>query len=217
MTGGTLESDALVELFLVPQLGPSPLPASQPVIAPQFAGPAVPPHASAPPRSSAQTPEVVVRAAMKTTPEPVAEADSSAASQPAQHPGPSLRPVSLLALVPGVRPLGVESPYAPSIELGLDAAGLLHAAGWYGRGAPERTIADLLIASQWAREHAGLLGKLLGNLGPGPARPEVAMHLYTDDASRLRWLGAAGIQLHLAVRVAPASPLTPAGWTSARL
>ncbi|MCC6676912.1 MAG: hypothetical protein IT436_07200 [Phycisphaerales bacterium] len=207
---GPLESDALVELFLVPQEAAATAPIRE-----ADAKPAASARADGP---GAAAPEVVVRAAMKVS--PVSDdagrvAASATRSQRIDEPAEchtETRPGSLLSCFRGVQPLGVDCPYAQGVELGIDAEGVLHAAAWNGRDGDGRAVSEVLTTARWAREHAALLAKLAvaADLVAGPARAEVVAHLLTDEAARLRWLGDAGIRLHLAVRAG-------AGWTAASL
>lgn len=169
--GGPDESDALVELFLTSHTPPD------------GAGP----HEPAPGASGtvvAQTPTIAVT--RPATAKPSQSAESAAAA----------RPGSLVACLRGLRAIEGRCPYARTVELGVDAEGVLHAVAWLGHADSGSVVADVLTACQWAREHAELLSRLT----PGPVRAEALAHLVTDRAERVRWLGASGIRLHLAVR-----------------
>lgn len=210
---GPLESDALVELFLVP-----PEPAGPAAIREGDAKAATSAHGEEP---GAVAPEVVVRAAMNissVSDEGARGGVPATAAAPSGGPAEARavgRPGSMLGCLRGVHGLGVECPYAPDVELGVDAEGTVHVAAWMGRDADARAVGDVLIAARWAKEHAALLAKValaadLVNSERGPARGEAVAHLITDDAARLRWLGDCGIRLHLAVRAG-------GGWTAVRL
>lgn len=130
---------------------------------------------------------------------------SEAPRPPATTPAVN-RPGSLIECMTGLRSLSVRCPYAPEIELGADSSGLIHAAGWAGRGGSAGVVAEVLTAAQWAREHAAILAQFTG----GPAQGEAVAHLVTDAAATVRWLGGAEIRLHLAARAGP-------GWALAEL
>lgn len=175
---GVPESDALVELFLVPA------------------------------STGAETTRLDAGGPAGAEARPVG-AEPAPAPAPGPAPSPAalgMRPPVLMECLAGISAMQVRCPYAPEVELGFDAAGFVHAAAWAGRGGGPAAVGEVLTAAQWAREHAAILSNFTG----GPARAEAMAHLLTDDAGSVRWLGGAGLRLHLAVRAGPA-------WAAAEL
>ena len=114
------------------------------------------------------------------------------------HHGPSTITGPLAGKVAGLRCLEIACPYATGVEFALDERGTMHVLGRL-----ETTdLAGLLTAAAWVRSHQALLRLALAAQAPGfdGAEPSV-LHLFTDDARRVRALGDSPVRLHLLARV----------------
>jgi hypothetical protein len=98
-------------------------------------------------------------------------------------------------------------PYAPAVELAMDEQGCMHLLGRQEMA----EVGSLLTVAAWVRHHLGLLRMALD-----PVQPEgtSVLHLFTDDARRVRTLGDSPVRLHLLARVQAGSGAT---WFSAPL
>lgn len=158
----------------------------------------------------AQAPVLEVLAT-STAPSATADACPVAAITPDPKPLPVLRslevatssprqPLPMLAQhLPGLLPLNVQCPYAPSVELATDADGVLHLmAGTQGCASDDAALAELMVASSWSSMHAGLLAA-------GTGRPLHAdrptLHILTDHPKRSRRLLDTSVRVHLLTRV----------------
>ena len=120
--------------------------------------------------------------------------------------------VALLELIPGLRPLFVECPYARGVTLACDGAGALHALVLARTEAETRNaIADLGTVGSWLSQHAALVSQAAGlrEVGPNPGQwgtaepgmPRVRLHLLTTTPGSLRAMLDGDIVMH-AVTVA---------------
>jgi hypothetical protein len=107
---------------------------------------------------------------------------------PAQREALSLAATDLL---PGLSSLPARCPFAPEVELALDASGQLHAAMVCPEH-PESRLAELMIAASWAEAHAGLL------LGPRATRGRghATLHLITESPKHARRLLDTPVRIH---------------------
>ncbi|MEL7473738.1 MAG: hypothetical protein AAGK04_10515 [Planctomycetota bacterium] len=110
------------------------------------------------------------------------------------------------ARIEGLEPLGLECPYAPSVELAKDPVGRLHllaeAMDAQGRPTPPGdAAASLLNAAAWAHDHRRLLAFKDERLESWLTEADsTALHLIVTDARDARPLLDTSLTLHLAVR-----------------
>lgn len=123
-----------------------------------------------------------------------------AAAESAPNPSPTMTERDLLAMLPGVEPVGLRCPEAPGVSFGVDRQGRLHALGGGVDGActPDAERA-LLLAEAFVARHAVMLCAVDHRLGD---RPEVHLHLLSDRYAVLAPLIGGRVRLHLAVAVA---------------
>jgi len=98
--------------------------------------------------------------------------------------------------VPGLTPAAFTCPYASEIEFAFDTAGSVHALGHLDH--PSRALAQLLIASEWARAHDCLLRQASSR--PLQGQGSITLHVFTGDARSSRLLPDT-IRLHLLTQV----------------
>lgn len=154
-----------------------------------------------PPMAPALSPAAAIPAA----PAPVRAAVAPMAPDAAREP----EPVGALALLlDALRPVSVLCPYAPGVELAVDAAGGLHllvrTEPEDGEDSEQRALSQLLVAGSWAEAHAMLLGPALAQAGaPMPTHEahKPALHLFTDRPKRSRRLLETDVRVHLLARV----------------
>lgn len=95
----------------------------------------------------------------------------------------------------GVRSIPSRCPYACDVELAIGACGRLHLLARAGGPAGRRQAAcveQLMIVASWARDHAPILREAHGAID---ARQPV-LHLFTDDAKKIRRLLDADVRVH---------------------
>lgn len=99
--------------------------------------------------------------------------------------------------------LQTRCPYAPEVDLALDALGELHLSVLTGRGTPFMDpgmgVQRLLTAASWVADHANLLTAIHGNLRPEAAQAGPSLHLLTDEPKDVRRLLDTGVRVHLVV------------------
>lgn len=137
----------------------------------------------APPASEPVTPEVQTPA----TPAAVLQPASPSSPQPAT-------PTSLSPLITGLSRIDLVCPYAPAIELALDAAGALHLVS------SADTFATLHRAAAWARAHEPLLRAALPTFRAAPACTPPTCHVISEDPTLLRPLIESDVRVHLLVK-----------------
>lgn len=108
---------------------------------------------------------------------------------------------SLIELLPGVRAMQVDCPRASGVEFGFDAAGALHA---LAEDDTDASLQRLLVACDWAREHAALLQRLNPFLaheaGAEAAALRIVGHLFTSRPRDRRHLADGSLRLHVLIR-----------------
>jgi hypothetical protein len=153
---------------------PAPIPIDASVHAkpavPKMAAPAVAPAAPATPAPSAPVPAAIpaVAAAANVT-----------------------LPARLVPLLRGLRPLGLECPAVPEIELALDDERRLHVVGRADQ------LARVRAAHAWATVHRELLGLAFADLRGGF---EIRERIVLDDARQAVALHGTGVLLDVVVR-----------------
>lgn len=117
---------------------------------------------------------------------PAAASASEPETQPAQ---------SLLSRLSELRPLNAVCPRAAQVELGFDGAGRLHA---LIDSDVEGALQQLLVASDWLREHHALLLQLNPWLAAAPhGGSEPVLHLFTTRPRQWRHLADGAIRIHI--------------------
>ncbi|MBL1217424.1 MAG: hypothetical protein D8M59_07995 [Planctomycetes bacterium] len=102
----------------------------------------------------------------------------------------------LCTLIAGLQPLPVTCPYATGIEFAVDQTGLIHVLTLDSAHDDSPAIERLLVAGDWARDHATLLGLLDTRLSQ--TEPKVVRHLLMTKLGRRRHLLAdSHIRCHL--------------------
>jgi hypothetical protein len=104
---------------------------------------------------------------------------------------------SFAGLLGGLEPLSFRCPYAPSVELAVGAAGVLHLVSPMQEGG----AGPLLTAAAWAQSHAQLLeaarpASLNMTHPDGPV-----LHVITSDAKAARPMLDTGVRVHLVLKV----------------
>ncbi|KAA0214275.1 MAG: hypothetical protein DYG94_07850 [Leptolyngbya sp. PLA3] len=116
-------------------------------------------------------------------------------------PAPDARPSGrdLLAMLPGVEPVGLRCPEAPGVAFGVDRQGRLHAVsgGVDGACSPDMER-SLMLAEAFVARHAVVLCAVDHRLGN---QPEVHLHLVSDRYGVLAPLIGGHVHLHLAIGV----------------
>ncbi len=134
---------------------------------------------------------------------------SSTAAQPAPESSAQITPAratgaaddfgALANHVAGLTPIAARCPYAPSIEIAVDADGVVHMLTRVHDGkSDESALAELMVASSWFTLHAGLLA---AGLGRSLRADGVELHLFTDQPKRSRRLLDTMVRVHLFTRV----------------
>ncbi len=175
---------------------------AEPEVAPVAAARPAPAHEPAQPATAA-APAALAHSATQGNAAPVAQAAATTAVTDEQ-------PVGALALLlDGLRPVSVLCPYAPGVELALDASGGLHllirAEPDDGDDGEQKALSQLLVASAWAEAHAMLLVPALAATGTPAAHAAATQrpvaHLFTDRPKRSRRLLETDVRVHLLARV----------------
>lgn len=121
---------------------------------------------------------------------------------PAPVPAPAAANVPSTGLarhVAGLIPLDVRCPYAPGVELAVDAAGVLHLfVRALSSTTTDSSLAELMIASSWSSLHAGLMAAGVGRTLHAD-RP--VLHIMTDQPKHSRRLLDTSVRVHLLTRV----------------
>lgn len=95
----------------------------------------------------------------------------------------------------------VDCPRASGVEFGFDAAGALHA---LAEDDTDASLQRLLVACDWAREHAALLQRLNPFLaheaGAEAAALRIVGHLFTSRPRDRRHLADGSLRLHVLIR-----------------
>lgn len=108
---------------------------------------------------------------------------------------------SLIELVPELRAMDVECPRARGVEFGFDADGALHALAEDDTAA---SLQCLIVACEWAREHAALLTRLNPFLSGGQPSDAAALrivgHLFTSRPRERRHLADGPLHIHVLIR-----------------
>jgi hypothetical protein len=109
----------------------------------------------------------------------------------------------LASLIAGLRPLGVQCPYATNVQIATGEDGALHllvrAAGGQGRGGDR--VQELLAAASWAEDHRDLLARVHPDLARAAGEAGPHLHLLTEDARHVRGLIDTAIRLHVLCHV----------------
>ena len=97
----------------------------------------------------------------------------------------------------GVESIEIQCPYARSVGIGVDAAGVLHAVAWAtDSDASSSAVRDLVVASSWLRDHTDLIAVVLGRrLSSEPG----VRHLVLGDGRGALGLAQGELKLHVAV------------------
>ena len=102
-----------------------------------------------------------------------------------------------------LKALSTRCPYAPEVDLSVDAGGELHLAVRTGTGTPfldpGMGVQRLLTAASWVADHAQLLAAVHGDLKAEAAMAGPALHLMTDEPKSVRRLLDTGVRVHLVV------------------
>lgn len=176
---------------------------AEPEVAPVAAARPAPVREPAQPATAASAPPAQARSARQDNAAAVAQAAATAAVT-------DVEPVGALALLlDGLRPVSVLCPYAPGVELALDASGGLHllvrAEPDDGDDGEQKALSQLLVASAWAEAHAMLLVPALAATGAPAAHAAATQrpvaHLFTDRPKRSRRLLETDVRVHLLARV----------------
>jgi len=96
----------------------------------------------------------------------------------------------------------VACPYAREVGIGVDQDGRLHAVAWAtDAGATSTAVRDLVVASSWLRDHAGLVAVVLGRR----LSDELSVrHLVLHEARGALALAQGDLRVHVAVPKAEA-------------
>lgn len=230
------ESDALIDLFLVPRPDPGAEASAGPSLLVTPSGPrpmagthtprrdAAPANAHTGGRPDVHTLGPSVHASGPSTdhdapPGANGHAGRAGAGKPVWLDGAttSVEEVglpSLTNLAVGLRATSLRCPLVRGVEFALDQEGSPHLLTWIGDGPDEPAMAAgrLLIAAAWVREQEELLlHATAGVMRPGGP---VTQHAFTTQAGTARALMATPIRVHLAVARRSADGLT---WTAALL
>lgn len=180
-------------VVMAPAAAPAPVTISIPAPPPAPPAPAVP----APMRPAPA--ETVRPAALLDEPKPAPAIAPPAAATPVQP--PAFAEIGVLsAHITGLRSVPLQCPYAPGVELALDAHGGLHLLTRSASSASDdAAIGTLMVASSWAESHSQLLvaSGLPVTLGGRPT-----LHLFTDEPKRSRRLLETSIRVHLLAPIA---------------
>lgn len=137
---------------------------------------------------------------VSTSPAPLAPA-AVASERPAEaiEPPTFAEIGALSAHIAGLRSVPLHCPYAPGVELALDARGGLHLLTRSSTSASDdAAIGTLMVAASWAESHAQLL--VASGLPVAPGR--AVLHLLTDEPKRTRRLLETNIRVHLLAPIA---------------
>ncbi|MFM8697303.1 MAG: hypothetical protein ACKOF7_01340 [Phycisphaerales bacterium] len=172
---------------------PAPIPIDASVhakpAAPTVAAPAMPAVAPAAPPTPAVAPAPRAPVAAPVAPAPAAPAP---AAIPAVAAAANVTlPARLVPLLRGLRPLGLECPSVPEIELALDDEHRLHVVGRADQ------LARVRAAHAWATAHRELLGLAFADLRGGF---EIRERIVLDDARQAVPLHGTGVLLDVVVR-----------------
>lgn len=181
------------------------------------------PRTAAPAPTQPPGPRVGPRPAQVPPAEEQTIATSVTADQPSRHPShepaavtaqavPSTPPTdlhaprttqppdTLLSLLGDLRPLEIDCPRAPGVELGFDLQGRLHA---MAEDDSHESLQRLFVACDWVREHRALLCRLnpwLASVAGARGTVEVTPHLFTSRPRERRHLADGALRLHILVR-----------------
>ncbi len=165
--------------------------------------------------ADAMLPRIIeaIRAAAQPAPsKPVEPPPAPAAPAPAAHPVPVADNTPAPAITPpkpqsvgdhlaghiaGLKPLPAACPYAPGVELAVDAAGRVHVLARMD-GADGHLLGHLLAASAWAGSHA-LWIRLAS--GTPVAEDDAVMHVFSEEPKGARRLLDSRVRVHLLARV----------------
>ena len=114
----------------------------------------------------------------------------SATAQRDAPPTPNLH----ASRIAGLTLIESRCPYHEQLELAADAAGALAIVSVGG----VETVAELLAAKTWAKDHARLLAKAESSLTNQTADP--TLHLMTDRPAAARGLIGSGVRVHVLAR-----------------
>lgn len=129
-----------------------------------------------------------------TTTEPVAAVETAPVPVVA-----ALTERDLLAMLPGVEPVGLRCAEAPRVAFGVDRSGRLHAVGGGVEGACTPDVERaLMLAEAFVARHAVMLCAVDHRLSD---QPGVDLHLVSDRYAVLAPLIGGRVHLHLAVAV----------------
>ncbi|MBX3357195.1 MAG: hypothetical protein KF745_02085 [Phycisphaeraceae bacterium] len=106
-------------------------------------------------------------------------------------------PASLARHIPGLTPLPIRCPGAPSIDFAVGESGSLHALGHRTAGAGDVT-GSLLSASAWATANASLIAMAVKGV---TAESGVVQHLLTDEPRDVRGLLESDVRVHVLASV----------------
>jgi hypothetical protein len=177
---------------------PAPIPIDASVhakpAAPKVSAPAAPPSAVPTPGApvvAAASPAAVTAAPAAASVPPAIPAVAAAANV--------ALPARLVPLLRGLRPLGLECPAVPEIELALDDELRLHVVGRADQ------LARVRAAHAWATAHRELLGLAFADLRGGF---EIRERIVLDDARQAVALHGTGVLLDVVVRAeTPSGPV----------
>lgn len=97
----------------------------------------------------------------------------------------------------GLEPIDVVCPYARTVGMAVDDAGVLHAVAWSTDSDSASTaVRDLVIASSWIRDHAELVAVVMGR--PLSGLPSVR-HLVLCEGRGALGLAQGELRVHVAV------------------
>jgi hypothetical protein len=180
---------------------------AEPIISPHLRVPPRParpqaPHDEPAPPTGPESPDQAHRPQAPRTAMPVREQAAPPATTTAE-----LDLFALLnqgpAAIPGGTPLEARIPAAPSIQLALDAQGVVHLLVQHALADdPRRAVPELMEAKRWAEENRSLLALTQRDRGFAPAPP--VLHLFTDRPEQATALVARlgdTLRLHLLQKV----------------
>lgn len=116
--------------------------------------------------------------------------------EPKPQPDPRATPQAK-PLPDGLEPIDVACPYARSVGMAVDDAGVLHAVAWAaGSDSASTAVRDLVVASSWIRDHAELVAVVMGR--PLSGLPSVR-HLVLGEGRGALGLAQGDLRVHVAV------------------
>ncbi len=138
-----------------------------------------------------------VAAAVQAPAAPAAHpAPAAVHPQAVQSPTQTATAASLSPFISGLSRIDLVCPYAPAIELALDATGALHLVS------SADAFTTLHRAAAWARAHEPLLRAALPTFRSIPASTSPTCHVISEDPSLLRPLIESDVRVHLLVKLA---------------